>query len=328
MQRKCTNCEWRTRWTILLALCLFGHGLLAEDLPCRRTAPVTVTDLRGKPILRLAAGDFVGHLRGTPIAVLSANTDTNVPRIALLLDASGSVLDSPESWGPALTIAHDLVDRLAPGSPLAFFVFASQVDKMVDFTPERGPVLQQIDELQAGRKVLTKGFRRTSLWDTVVEAFKSFGSPQVGDAIYAITDGGDNGSKADLGNVEKALLSAGVRFFAILPPPHRGFVPPEEQYGPTTLNELAQATGGFLMKSYKGPFGGPLGPDQLGLELDLLYTWTFHFYRLELEVMQPVNKAGDWRLEVVDPTHRATGRNFVLGYPHKIATCPVADNAH
>jgi hypothetical protein len=226
-----------------------------------------------------------------------------------------------------LTIARDLVDRLAPGPPLGFFVFANQVDKMVDFTPKREPVLQQIDELRAGRKVLSKGFRRTSLWDTVVEAFKSFGTPRVGDAIYAITDGGDNASDADLAKVEKTLLSGGVRFFAILTPPHRGPVSPEEQYGPTRLNELTQATGGFMMNSYKGPFGGPLGSDQLGVELDLLYSWTLHFYRLELQPMQPIDKARDWRLEIVDPTHGSRG-TFVLGYPHKIAGCSAAHNLH
>jgi hypothetical protein len=327
MQRQRSNRAWRI-WSLrLLALWLLSHALQAEDLPCRQTVPITVTDLGGKPVWGLTASHFVGRLRGTPIAVLSATTDTNPPRIALLLDASGSMVDTIEVWRPALTIARNLVDRLAPGPPLAFFVFASQVDKMVDFTAERGPVLQQIDELQAGRKVLGKGFRRTSLWDTVVEALKSFGTPRVGDAIYAITDGGDNASKGDLGKVEKALLSEGVRFFAIMTPPHRGIVPAEEQNGPSSLYELAQATGGFVMKSYSGPFGGPLGSDQLGVELDLLHSWTLHFYRLELQFMQPVDKARDWQLEVVDPTHQPRG-SVVLGYPHRIVACPASNNPH
>jgi hypothetical protein len=327
MQRMSTNCALRIWSTILIALCLLSHTLKAEDSPCRQTVPVTVTDTTGKPVLGLTASHFVGQLRGAPITVLSASSDTNPPKIALLLDASGSMVDESEVWRPALTIARDLVDRLAPGPPLAFFVFASHVDKMVDFTPKREPVLQQIDELQAGRKVLSKGFRRTSLWDTVIEAFKSFGTPRVGDAIYAITDGGDNASDANLAKVEKALLTGGVRFFAILTPPHRGTVPPEEQYGATVLNEIAQATGGFMMKSYNGRFGRPLGSDQLGVELDLLYSWTLHFYRLELQPMRPIDKARDWRLEIVDPSQGSRGP-FVLGYPRRIAACSAARNSY
>lgn len=285
--------------------------------------PASVTDADGKPVSGLRAGDFAGWLGGNPVLVLSARTD-NSPRIVLLLDASGSMAPNEVSK-PALAVARDLVERLPPEHPVSFFVFAAEVEKMVDFTLEREPVLQQIDALQSGSKVLRMGFGATSLWDTVTEALASLGTPHVGDAIYAITDGGDNRSHVYLANLEKALVSAGVRFFAILPPPPHRRLSPEEDRGPENLFELAQTTGGLLLRSYTTRFL-PLDSNQLGAELDLLYNWTFHFYRLEIQPTEHFDKIRDWRLQLLNS--QDSGKpNHVLGYPHKIVPCATRGNA-
>ena len=164
----------------------------------------------------LTAANFRVRVQGHPATVLNISNNISPRRIVLLLDASGSMLDSESAlWKPALNIAKTLAQRLPPQDSVAFIAFASQVERRVDFTSDPKPILQELDDLQPGAKVIPKNMRKAALWDSVLEALRLFGSPRVGDSIYVITDGFDTNSHSDGGEVEKALLAAGVRLFAL-----------------------------------------------------------------------------------------------------------------
>jgi hypothetical protein len=231
----------------------------------------------------------------------------------------------------------DLVGSLPPQDLVAFLVFAGQVERKIDFTHEREPILQQLDDLQARSTSATKG---TALWDVIPEALGLFDSPLIGDSVYVITDGVDTESHAAPDDAERMLLAAGVRFFAVLPPaPARARLDRARTYitktgrqvgGPADLKAVADTTGGALFTLYSESINGdaaPLKPTELRVALDQLNAMTEHFYRVEMELAQPVDKVRDWQLEVTDPSRRGKLR-LETSYPRKLVPCEASGNLH
>jgi len=304
----------------------------APGPPCS-SVPVSVSDHSGRVVLGITASNFRARVRGRPATVLNAAIDRGPRRIALLLDASASMVE-PESatWKPALAIAKTLVEGLPPEDSIAFLSFASRIERRTDFTQDPKTVLQQLDGLQREAKTLPKDMRKTALWDSVLETLRLFDPPRVGDSIYVITDGDDNRSLAGPDDAEKALLATRVRFFALFPPG----VPPlpdnDVSFSPVTgrplqarkdLERVADMTGGALMAMYHPWINGdtePLSPAELTVALEQLRALTDWFYRLEVELPGPIDKVRDWQFEVVDQT-RSGKLALVLRYPRKVVPC-------
>jgi hypothetical protein len=308
--------------------------LRAQEATCsQETVFANVTDPDGNPAPGLKATNFRASFRGRPVQILSASMNIEPRRIVLLLDASGSML-GPETgkWKAALGVAKNLVEKLPPPHSIGLLVFALKIDERVDFTQNRQAILDLLNNLQAGEKALPKGLRTTALWDAILEGLALLGSPQPGDAIYAITDGGDNASITSPGKVKRALLAARVRLFALLPPlsclgSGRTL---EEIEGPDTLEDLANTTGGALVSgclTTLASLGGgqALEPAQLQAALDGLYRQMIKFYTLEVELPQPVDKMRDWKLEVVGLPQRS--KHMSLVYPRKLVPCALGANA-
>ena len=323
---------WAKGWRPLLlslTLALSGTGLRAQDLPCsRRTVPASVTDPNGKIVAGLTAKEFSAQIHGRPVKILTASLDNSPRRIVLLLDASGSMI-SPETgtWKSVLAAAKDLVENLPPEHTIALLVFARQVDWKIEFTKERTPILQRLDDLQAGPSAFAKGLRRTALWDAALEALGSFGTPRIGDTIYAISDAGENQSRANADKVKAELLAAGVRLFALVTSNDNHDMlrsrTLEEELGTVSLRQLAETAGGGLLRPRTtGVSSGVvlLSPAQLRVALDNLYSRMLQFYRLEIELPEPVDKMRDWKLEVLDPLTGGKA-HLELAYPRKFLPC-------
>jgi hypothetical protein len=308
------------------------ENLHAQGLPCSSPiVPVWVLDPNDRIVLGLTVSNFRARVHGHPATVLNASIDSSPRRIALLFDVSGSMLD-PAIWKPALTIARTLVEGLPPEDSIAFLSFGSQVERKTDFTRDPKLILQQLDDLQASTQSVPKNMRQTALWDSVLEALTLFNSRGVGDSIYIISDGHDNHSRAGPSDVEKALLAAGVRFFALFPPgvdlerDGSGFGVAETGrpiQGREDLEELANMTGGALLPIYHLRIDGaasPLSPTELHDVLDKLRILTDRFYSLQIELPQPIDKHRDLQLEAVDPT-RSGKLPLLLRYPRKFVPC-------
>jgi len=346
----------------LLALILAASATVgeekppAQDMPCSSSIVlVSVSDSNGKFVPGLTTEDFFVRLHGRPIKVLSARTNSSPRRIALILDTSASMLASePAIWKPSLAIAKTFVASLPPEDSIAFLSFGSRVERRIEFTRDRKPILEQLDELQGGKRALSKNMRQTALWDGVLESLNLFDSPQIGDSIYVISDGDDNLSRAGRHDVEKALLATRVRFFVLFPPgvspslptgyarhagPLQETMDLEEPadmtggaqgtgqtQGERDLGEIAKTTGGALLACYQSPLGGdgrPLTPTQLSLALDQLRTATDQFYQLEVELPQLPSKHPDLRIEVVDQ-RQSSKVPPVLLYPQRFDPCGVS----
>src|SRR5207302_11329952 len=84
----------------------------------------------------------------------------------------------------------------------------------------------------------------TALYDTILEALKSLEPTQPGDAIYVITDGGENASAEKLTQLEDSLESSGVRLFAFLL--GGPWLTSPGQWSVTDLYALVRESGGSL----------------------------------------------------------------------------------
>jgi VWFA-related protein len=313
MKAKVRPCFARVWLSLLLASVLLRPSLQAQSLPCsQQTVPVSVSDPGGRVVLGLTSSNFRVRVHRHPATILNVNIDSSPRRIALLLDASGSMIaPEPTLWKPALAVAKTLLERLRPQDSVAFLAFANQVERKVDFTRDPKSALQQLDELESGTKAIPRGVRKTALWDSVLEALRLFDSPRVGDSIYVISDGNDNHSHASRSGVEKALLAAGVRFFALLPPAPVGvryeWASLGSFQGPATLEDVSDTTGGAFFRL----------SNEIDFALNQLKALTEQFYRVEVELRQPVDKSLDWQFEVVD-----NGKLLpLLRYPRKAVPC-------
>src|SRR2546427_244006 len=230
-------------------------------------------------------------------------------------------------WDLVLRAAGDSPAHAPPDSSGALLVSTDKVKKKVDFSAGPKAVLERIAKVREGRTPDRLPAGRTPLLDTVLEGLKLLEPATPGDVIYAITDGGDNASKSSSGAVEKALVSAGIRLFGFLVSDGPGLQrTPEEESGPLNFLQLVQATGGSTLQLSGTVFSGLRYPveekDRLALRADTerLYLQMAQFYRLEVELPEPVTKPRRWKLEMVNE-RGAKMKEWQVAYQATLLPC-------
>jgi hypothetical protein len=225
---------------------LAASGQLANQ-PEKCSIAVNVLDDHGNVIGGLAKEDFRVLLNGSPAKILDARYGTAPRRIVVLLDTSGSMGGErgPEKWKIARESVRDLLAQTPGDVPIAMLTFARTVTKEFDFPDARATIGNWLEE-SPDRQIAHKN-PETALFDAILQAVKLLGTPQPGDAIYAITDGYDNASSASVGPTQAALLKSGTRLFAfVLGEPG---MPGTEDRKTSFLN-LIEASGGFAAGIY------------------------------------------------------------------------------
>jgi Mg-chelatase subunit ChlD len=303
----------------------FGAGLLqAQTDPCvRRSVPVNVTDDRGRPVTGLTENSFSGSIRHQPVEIISVVPDGKARRVLVVLDASGSMTDEKRIWHLYLAVGRNLITPVPEGTLVGLIVFSSKIEENIPPTTSKKSLQDELTRLDPGTRAFPKGPRRTALWDALETAASEFNQPQQGDAIYAITDGGDNASKTSEKPLEEHLLNRGIRLFAFSVDPSAGPTP-EETNGPASLMELTEATGGTAVRLPNYSPGGPpsllSGAGKLTPEGELLmlqFRQIFSFQNIELHLPKVPNKTQDWNLKITG----MNTKNLTLTYPHKLAGC-------
>lgn len=320
------------RLTFVAVLLFWGApSLPAQDDPCTtRTVPVTVVDKQGNLVAGLTVANFRGNFRGKPVEILSVTPDTRPRRIVIVLDASGSMMGpEPGSWGLVPAIAAQLF-RVAPSySRFALIVFSSTIQQKVGFDQEPLALTRALAILpdKALRGVKVEG--KTALLDALAAALSELNPPHPGDAIFAITDGGDNRSKIERGDLEHALVAKGVRVFVCMPLPALRARTPEEASGPQNMISLARATGGSSYSSISssaGPWSSTVYAqygEQINRALAAFAQQIGRYDRVEARLAEPVDKPRDWKLEVLGENGKPK-RDLAILYPHKLVPCGAA----
>ncbi len=323
-------------WTGLLALLLFGFGarLTGQQAPClNRTLAVTVTTQDYQPVRDLTAANFSATLGHDPVRIVSASLATGA-RIVIVIDSSGSMSSEGWKWMSGIAAAEGLYLSAPPDTALALMTFAGKVENRVDFSQGVNVVAGKLKQLEGkGWSKSPPGMGRTALTDAIVGALDLLGPRRLGDAIYLVSDGGENASKVKESRGAARLLSSGVRlfaFFPIAPSVPRPFVL-EEFDVMRNVAHVAEDSGGDFVICMPGGLPGPpydwphdlpvFGTTRKALHaaraMDQMVT---EFYRLELELPKEVDKPTKWRLEAAK---LMAGKNVHLrvNYPHKLQPC-------
>jgi Mg-chelatase subunit ChlD len=325
---------WKTifiRHTLVLP-CIVAAGLLlkalAQETPCLQHTVIASVTLAGQPVASVPTSSFKGEFRGKPVRILSATRDVGPRRIVVLLDASASMAGLTKGkWDLVLRAASDVAAHAPPDSSVALLVFNDKVKQKVDFSAGPKAVLERIAQVRAGRTPDRLPAGRSPLLDAVLEGLKLLEPATPGDVIYAISDGGDNASKSSPVAVQKALVSAGIRLFAFLVVDYpEELRVPEKEAALIDFLQLVQATGGSALHLSRTQWSELRYPveerDRLALKAatEGLYLQMAQFYRLEVDLPEPVTKPRRWKLEMVNE-RGAKMKEWQVAYQTTLLPC-------
>jgi hypothetical protein len=165
-----------------------------------------------KGIDGLRAEDFEAKLDHTSVPIVSVTQRFN-GRLLLLLEISGTAED-PTLADRANQLAN-LAAQAPTGRSVAFGVFAERAIFMKGFSSDPQERRSSINEIMAQSKSLGK---QTAVYDALHDALTLFGPHQPGDTILLISDGFDNHSKRNGGDMEKEFLARGTRLLVMMRP--------------------------------------------------------------------------------------------------------------
>ena len=303
------------------------------DRCLHRTVPVTVLDPAGRFVTNLSVADFEAKFRGKPVQILGLTRDTNPRRVLILLDVSGSMLTTERhKWQMTLEVVGDAVAHLPAETRVALSIFDERIRESLGFSAGRKAVAERVIALKAGASALPSKTRRTALWDSLLKAVSLFGQPRPGDAVYLISDGGDNLSKTSPRQVEEAFLEAHARLFTFLliSRSQLGYLMPGEQEGLNALKEISESTGGdHIVLAVGGKterFVFQLGKDVRAAVVRAaqdIYAQMKDMSWLEISLPVSVDRPREWSLQLNRRQNKGF-QHFELRYPHKLLPCSVS----
>ena len=247
--------------------------------------------------------------------ILSLSLDTHPRRIVLLVDSSGSMEASPQrsGWGITLPAAAYAVDVLPASASAALVTFSEKLRIESNAFENRHLVGARV--LDLAKRQQPRG--PTSLFDSIDQVLAEFKELQLGDAIYVVTDGGDNKSRIPIPKLQEELISRGVRVFAFLVM-RAGSRSEEEISGASQIDSLAGFTGGDVVPISSTEISGN-GRADLDKLAPRIVGQVEEVYRLEL--LSGVERPARVKLAFVDRDRKRNTRN--IAYSHQIVPCPV-----
>jgi hypothetical protein len=152
--------------------------------------------------------------------------------------------------------------------------------------------------------------------------------PSSADAIYVLTDGGDNASHQSASELERRLAVSSVRLFAVLLVRQEGFGhrTPEEENGPGELAEIAENSGGEILTAAEW-HGGSVALSanteakvKSDETLNRLYQVILGDSLLEVELPFPIAKNERWELKPSSAA-RQKWKNAKITYRNTLIGC-------
>ncbi len=218
-------------------------------------------------------------------------------------------------------LARGFVSAAPAQAPLALVTLADRVKERLDFSTPKEVLLQKL--LAISQEPPSTPGGRTALMDALTEATAMFGTPQSGDVIFLISDGGDNVSHTRISSVKKLLLERGVRLFSFIPL-NQIFPTEEVRIGPEALTDLTNNTGGRPMTFERlSRSGWDNSPDALARDSEMgnyMYVLAASSYDLKIEVGREIKSPIALKLKMVGSDGKEV-RNLQLLYPRELMPC-------
>jgi len=310
-----------------LAATLFGlsfaaapavHGQSGHCLD--RTFIANVFDHGAVPT-GLTKDNFQIAYHGQSLTPLHISYSEGPRRVMVLLDVSGSMstLGNTAKWKIARLAAWDLVAALLPGSKVGLITFSTTSETQAPLSTNHAPITDWINRGENRRLDMLKG--RTALYDAIQSALTQLRPTEPGDAIYVITDGGENASKTGRSKVQTALRESGVRLFTLILPPGSTYTA-VELTGSENLSSLSNDSGGFVETLGIEPTVRVVDErlkQQLRVHSLQLSLQIAAFYSLSVELPDNPQKPKHWEITIADSGKRK--KSVWVGYPHEVPSC-------
>lgn len=312
-----------SRWRCILCISLLLPGLVrAQGSSClRRLIPVSFSDERSAPMVEAQFRSLRAESHGKSIPIVSLSPPDQRHRVILLIDASGSMRDK---WSIAMALAMQFADGRPSPILLALYIYGKDAGEQVPFSEDG--VTERLKAIERDPSYVSKHvFGMTGTADAIVESLKMFGRPQLGDAIFLITDdSGDNASRVEQNVVASALIADGVRLISCIIP-DRTNAAPAVAAPADILSWISVQTGGFISEPFRTIISarteGELLDELRDVNPDaakLLYAQITESQILEIDLPAPIRKEQSWKLEFVD---ESSSRGHLIYYPHKLTAC-------
>ncbi|MBS1796476.1 MAG: VWA domain-containing protein [Acidobacteria bacterium] len=199
------------------------------------TLTLTVTDIYGRYVSGLTQNAFAVSDNGTEQEI-TFFSDTDAPvSLGVLFDVSGSM--SGTKIGKARKALEKFIDTSHPSDEYFLISFNERASLIMDRTRDAEAVLDKF--------TLVKPGGNTALYDAVYLGVQKVtrGSHRK-KAIIIISDGQDNSSRYNFGEVRRFLKESDVVIYAVGIMDGRDAASPEGMQGQAFLDELTAVTGG------------------------------------------------------------------------------------
>lgn len=321
---------------VLCSLFVLAVGIQpahSQESSCtNRKLAVSFRDAQNLPLQNISVTDLEAKIKGKPVKLLSLAPDPRPHRIVLALDQSGSMGsiegESP-LWRLELSLAGHFFEMNRQRAHIAFLSFNDRVDDIVDFSRGNaavGEMLRQSAGEGSYLKTHIKG--KTALRDAIFLGAQLLEHPSSADAVYVITDGGDNASKHSAAEVDQRLALTSVRLFAVLLCRSAGtpIRAPEEISGPGELAEMARKSGGEILTAAEWHGNSVALSANVDAKarseetLSRLYQTILEDGILEIQLPFLLTKNEHWEIKLSDAArHRWKGAQIT--YPSMLVSC-------
>jgi len=195
--------------------------------------PVTVTDPMNRLVTGLDKENFQVFEGKEAQDVRHFSSEDAPISLGVIFDMSGSMSSKVERAREAVT---EFFKTANPQDEFFLIAFADKPQEISDFT-------QSVDDLQ-GKLIYTVPKGRTALLDAIylgISKMRQAKYPKR--ALLIISDGGDNHSRYNEGEIKSLVKEADVMVYSI-GIYDRYMSTPEEQLGPALLNDVSELSGG------------------------------------------------------------------------------------
>jgi len=303
--------SWK-KHALVLVFALSSAVTEAQENPClQRTVLVSAMENSGRQVSGLKAGSFDARMGRQKIQITSVTPAPADRRVALLLDVSASMGGDRvrEKWPTAVAIATQVLSSAPARISLGMIAFSDKFLDLVDFGPSaRNDIASKLQKYEG-----MSPLGRTPLLDTIDRAIGMFTPSRAADAIYLISDAGDNYSKDTVDRVRERLLMSGVRLHLIYIHENSMDLPLSEDK-PDIFSTLALESGGWVLdvpaslKQKNERVRGTVASAVQAMLNDPLV-------RIQFGLPHELTRWRSWDLRVLDARGRKNNKLMLL-YPH------------
>jgi hypothetical protein len=317
-----------------LALLFFSLAsfCLAQQTPRKEPctpAPilVSVVDLHGRPQDSLDTSNFEVKVDRKIVELQSATYKVQPSRMVVVLDTSGSMSGSPsrhEKWEITRAAVQEALSVPAPAVPIALIAFSNGVYKTFPFNQSRSTMLSWLDGIDPKQRSGLHG--KTALRDAIAAANRLLDPHQEGDAIYAITDGGENESTTTNKELESQLLRNHVRLYTFL---LRERISVDLEEGQTFVDMVTNTGGALFGETASDSYWWENQPqysfdekikNRIAGQAAMLVARTAAFYRIDLLHPEAPKEGSNLSVDVVGRNGKKRA-DLLVAYPKKFFAC-------